>query len=226
MEIVEQLLDMQDLQYKAFHKGLVPDIPHERIIGVRMPKLHALAKSLQNTPQAANFLQKLPHRYYEEYNLHGLLIAQILDFNCCIAALNHLLPYVDNWCTCDLIRPKCFAAHHQALLPEIRSWLADSHPFTIRFGIEMLMVHFLGADFHPTQLEMVAAHGTHDHYYVRMMIAWYFATALAKQSQTTLPYLIEQRLPKWVHNKTIQKAIESYRIPNEMKDILRTLRIR
>lgn len=225
MKITEQLLAMQDLQYKAFHEKLVPDIPSERIIGVRMPKLRAFAKSLQDTPQATEFMLQLPHIYYEEYNLHALLVSQIPDFDHCIAALNHLLPYVDNWGTCDSIRPKCFAVHHKALLPEMQNWLASNEPFTVRFGIEMLMVHFLGADFDIAQLAMVAAQGDHTHYYVRMMVAWYFATALAKQPQATLPYLTEQRLPRWVHNKTIQKAIESYRIPNEMKAMLRTLRI-
>lgn len=153
------------------------------------------------------------------------MVSLIPDFDCCLTALNRLLPYVDNWGTCDSIRPKCFAAHHKALLSEIQGWLASSEPFTVRFGIEMLMVHFLAADFDAAQLAMVAAQGNHAHYYVRMMVAWYFATALAKQPQATLPYLTEQRLPKWVHNKTIQKAIESYRIPNEMKATLRTLRL-
>ncbi len=224
MDIVGQLFAIQDLQYKAFHEKLVPDIPSERIIGVRMPKLRALAKSLHNTPQAEAFMQQLPHTYYEEYNLHALLVSQITDFDSCITAVRQLLPYVDNWGTCDSIRPKCFAKHHAALLPEIQQWLASDQPFTIRFGMEMLMLHFLDADFDPSQLAMAAAHGNHAHYYVRMMLAWYFATALAKQPQAAMPYLTQQRLPQWVHNKTIQKAIESYRIPDEMKATLRTLR--
>lgn len=225
MESIQQrLFAMQDTTYRDFQSRLIPHIPQEQIIGVRMPALRLLAKSLGNTTEADAFLHTLPHIYYDENNLHGLLIGQMDDYDRCIAEIDRFLPYVDNWATCDSLRPKCFARHRMQLQDEIKRWLASDRPYTIRFGMEMLMVHCLDTYFDAAQLAAAAAHKDHEHYYVRMMLAWYFATALAKQPAHTLPYLQENRLPVWVHNKTIQKALESDRIPQDMKTMLRTLR--
>ena len=171
-----------------------------------------------------DFLSSLPHKYYDENNLHGFIIAEMKDYDRTIAEIDRLLPYIDNWATCDLIRPKLFSKNHDKLIKDIRRWMKSSKTYTIRFGIEMLMTHFLDDYFRPEYLEWVASI-TNDEYYVKMMVAWYFATALAKQYDATLPIIEQKRLASWTHNKTIQKAIESYRITDEQKEYLKGLKI-
>ena len=224
-QIQAELFSLQDAEYKAFHSKLMPTIDPDTIIGVRTPALRALARKIKTVPgiDLDLFKASLPHRYYEENNLHAFLIEQCRDYDTCIWELDCFLPYVDNWATCDMMRPKCFKKHTKELLCKIEQWLTSTHTYTVRFAIEMLMVYFLEENFEPKYLAMVAKIQS-DEYYINMMIAWYFATALAKQWDSTLQYLTEERLPLWVHNKTIQKAIESYRITQEQKEMLRRLR--
>lgn len=221
--VQEALFALQDPGYRDFHAKLIPTVNKADIIGVRTPQLRRFAKAFCKMPQKEQFLRSLPHRYYEENNLHGFLIEQIRDFDDCIAALNDFLPFVDNWATCDMMRPKIFAKHLPALLPQIDRWLHDAHPYTVRFGVEMLMCFYLDEAFQPQHLEKVAALRSEE-YYVNMMIAWYFATALAKQYDAALPYIKEHRLAVWTHNKAIQKATESYRITQAQKALLRGMK--
>ena len=222
-DIYECLLDMQEVTYGDFAAKLLPTIARERVIGVRLPLLHKYAKQIRGTEQAAQFMQDLPHKYLEEDHLHAYLISQMRDAQACFAALDAFLPYVDNWSVCDSLRPKILTCDRVALRAKIDAYMQSSHPYTVRFGIEMLMVYFLDENFSPEHLAAVAAVQSEE-YYVNMMIAWYFATALAKQWDRALLYLEQRRLPDWVHNKTIQKAIESYRITPAQKAYLRTLR--
>jgi len=222
-KIRKDLSHLQDLKYKDFHCRLIPTVDPETVIGVRAPALKAYAKSLYNTDVSA-FLDDLPHKYYDENNLHGLLVMNIRDYHECIAALDSFLPFVDNWATCDLLRPVSFKKHRTELLEEIKRWLASEHTYTIRFGLEMLMTHFLDEDFKPEYLDWAASIKSKE-YYVNMMLAWYFATALAKQWDAAIGYIENRRLSPWVHNKSIQKAIESYRISDDQKACLRTLKI-
>ena len=215
------LFSKQDLTYRDFQCNLMPTVAPETVIGVRTPELRKFAKSFAKTPEAMEFLAILPHCYYEENNLHGFLIASMPDFDRAVAALDDFLPYVDNWATCDLMRPKIFRKHLPELLEPIRRWLASGETYTIRFGMEMLMVFYLDDAFRPEYLDWVAGVKSSE-YYVNMMVAWYFATALAKQYDAALPYIQERRLASWTHNKAIQKAIESYRVTDEQKDYLRT----
>lgn len=222
--LLDSLLALQDLLYKEFQCGLMPTVDPDTVIGVRMPALRKLAKDFAETPEAAEFLKALPHRYYEENNLHGLLISAMRDYDRAVAALDAFFPYVDNWATCDLIRPKVFQKHLPELLEKIQVWLASDHTYTVRFGLEMLMTCYLDDAFRPEYLELAAGVRSGE-YYVNMMIAWYFATALAKQYDAALPYLRERRLDPWTHNKAIQKAIESCRVTGEQKAYLRTLKV-
>lgn len=222
MTLEETLLALREESYRDFHRKLVPNLPPETILGVRTPELRRLAKAL---PQPDRFRKNLPHRYFEENQLHAFSLEREKDFAAVVAQVDAFLPYVDNWATCDQLRPKVFAQHKGALLPHIWAWLASEHEYTVRFAIGMLMVHFLDEDFRPEYLARVAEI-RREEYYVRMMAAWYFATALAKQYNAALPYLTEGRLEPWVHNKTIQKALESFRISQERKAYLRTLRRR
>ena len=222
--LLDSLLALQDLLYKEFQCGLMPTVDPDTVIGVRMPALRKLAKDFAETPEAAEFLKALPHRYYEENNLHGLLISAMRDYDRAVAALDAFFPYVDNWATCDLIRPKVFQKHLPELLEKIQVWLASDHTYTVRFGLEMLMTCYLDDAFRPECLELAAGVRSGE-YYVNMMIAWYFATALAKQYDAALPYLRERRLDPWTHNKAIQKAIESCRVTGEQKAYLRTLKV-
>ncbi|MBP3392019.1 MAG: DNA alkylation repair protein [Clostridia bacterium] len=218
----QRLFQQQDLSYKNFHAKLMPTIDPDTIIGVRIPVLRKIAKDVYGTPEAVAFMAKLPHTYYEENNLHAFLIAQIPDFDTCVAAVDAFLPYIDNWATCDSLRPVCFRQHPAELLPWIQKWMASSAPYTVRFGIEMLMTYYLDDHFTTEYPKWVAGIQSGE-YYVNMMIAWYFATALSKQWAAVVPYLEGKSLPVWVHNKTIQKAVESYRITAEQKAYLRTL---
>ena len=223
MNITDELFALRDEKYAEFQAKLTPGIPVESFIGVRVPVVRQLAKKIKNTPEAEEFLKVLPHKYYDENMLHGLLISEIKDYEVCISETEAFLPYVDNWAVCDIMSPKIFAKHKRELLKSIRKWAASDRVYTIRFGIEMLMSHYLDADFAPEYLEIPAG-VISEEYYVNMMISWFFATALAKQWDATIVYLKENRLGDWVHNKTITKAIESYRITDEQKAYLRTLK--
>ena len=224
-EIREQLFEMQDGEYRLFQAKLMPGVPLDSIIGVRTPLLRKLAKQLWKADGADAFLSDLPHKYYDEYNLHGFIISECRDYEKAVRYLDELLPYVDNWATCDLLKPKAFGKNREALRRDIDRWLESDKTFTVRFGIEMIMSHFLDEDFAPEYLERVAEIRS-DEYYINMMIAWFFATALAKQWAAAIPYVEACRMDKWTHNKTIQKAIESYRITGEQKEYLRTLKIK
>lgn len=221
--IQEKLFALQDLNYRQFQAKLMPTVDLEQIIGVRMPALRKLAKELKGTAEAEAFLAALPHRYYDENNLHGLLLCARSSYEETVAGLEDFLPHVDNWATCDLLSPRAFRSHPPQLPEQIRRWLGSGDTYTVRFGLEMLMSFYLDECFRPEYLDW-AAEVKSEEYYVRMMVAWYFATALAKQYDAALPYLTSRRLEQWTHNKTIQKAVESYRITPEQKDALRALR--
>jgi len=224
-EIQRWLFELQDLGYKEFSSKLMPTVNPETVIGVRTPELRKLAKEYSKTPEAMAFLKILPHTYYEENNLHGFLIETIKDYDTAIAAVDTFLPFIDNWATCDLMSPKVFKQHLPELYEKIKVWLKSDRTYTVRFGIGMLMSFYLDEQFRPDMLELVAGIRSEE-YYINMMIAWYFATALAKQYDAALPYIQNQRLEKWTHNKAIQKAIESYRISDESKAYLRTLKVK
>ena len=221
--ILNSLLAQQDLEYQAFQCRLMPTVDPRTVIGVRTPVLRKLAKAWKAVPETAAFLQALPHYYYEENNLHGLLLNELSDYEEAVDGLNRFLPFVDNWATCDLLSPRAFQRHPPQLPGQIHTWIHSGQVYTIRFGIGMLLRFYLDEAFRPDYLDW-AAGACCDEYYVNMMVAWYFATALAKQYDVTLPWLQQQRLSPWVHNKTIQKAVESYRITPEQKTYLRTLR--
>lgn len=217
------LFALQDPGYHDFQCALMPTIDPATVIGVRTPDLRRYARTFQHAPEAAAFLRTLPHRWYEENNLHCILISAIPDFDDCMEAVNAFLPYVDNWATCDMLSPKALARCPEQLMNAIPHWLGSGHTYTIRFGIGQLMHHFLDADFTAACPAMVASVQSGE-YYVNMMRAWYFATALAKQYESILPWLSEHRLDRWTHNKSIQKAIESRRISPEHKQELKKLR--
>lgn len=219
-----ELLSMRDEAYRDFSCKLIPTVDANTVIGIRTPVLRKFAKAFARTDAAADFLAALPHTYYEENLLHGMLISMERDFDAVCGALDAFLPYVDNWAVCDQTIPKVFAACPPPLLPKIRQWLADTHPYTIRFGVGMLMKFYLGDSFSPEILDMVAALRSAE-YYVNMMIAWFFAEALVKQYDAALPYLRSYRLAPWTHNKAIQKATESYRISDAQKAFLRTCKV-
>ena len=201
----------------------MPGIAKETIIGIRTPVLRNFVKEFRKTEDAKRFLAELPHQYYEENNIHMMLIAQIRDYETCIEEINRFLPYINNWATCDLPQPKCFGAHKKELLQEVHKWIASNETYTIRYGIGTLMRFYLDEDFDPSYVALVARVKSEE-YYVNMMIAWYLATALAKQWESVIPYLEQRKLPEWVHRKTIQKAVESYRITPEQKVYLKSLR--
>lgn len=224
-DIQKRLFELQDKKYKEFHSRLMPTVNPDTIIGVRTPMLRKLAKELSKKPEYMEYIHMLPHTWYDENNLHGFLIESLKDYNVCVEAINEFLPYVDNWATCDLMSPKVFKKHRQELLQQIKIWIKSEHTYTIRYGIGMLMTHYLDEDFKEEYLECAASIYSEE-YYVNMMIAWYFATALAKQPQAALPYIEEKRLEAWTHNKAIQKAVESYRISAEQKAYLKTLKVR
>lgn len=224
-DIQEHLVSMQDIPYRDFQAKLMPTIEKDRIIGIRVPALRAYAKEVTKNMDVEPFLTDLPHYYYEENNLHGFIIAMTKDFDTCLAQIEAFLPYIDNWATCDMGAPKVFARQKEKLLPHIDRWLQSEHTYTIRFGINMLMRLFLDDDFKVEYAEKVAEVKSEE-YYVNMMIAWYLATALAKQYDAIIPFLEQQVLEPWTHNKTIQKACESYRITSEQKKYLRTLKVK
>lgn len=219
----EHLFSMQDLEYRAFHSRLMPTIDTEKVIGVRVPELRKFAKQFAKEADAEEFLKILPHRYYEEDNLHAFLLEQIENFPDTLAQVDRFLPYIDNWATCDMLHPKIFEKHREALLVAVRKWMHAKEVYVVRFGIGMLMRYFLDDAFTEEYPEWVAEI-RREEYYINMMIAWYFATALAKQYEKTVCYLEKNRLDLWIHNKAIQKAIESNRIPPERKAYLRALK--
>lgn len=222
-EIQKHLFELQDMAYRDFHSRLMPGIDKETIIGIRVPVLRKYAKSIAGTELSEKFIKELPHRYYEENNLHMMLITRIKDYDRCLLEIERFLPYIDNWATCDFPAPKCFENHKEDLLPVIKRWIASSETYTIRYGIGMLMRLYLDADFDPEYVRIVAEVKS-DEYYVNMMIAWYMATALAKQWDAVIPYIEEHHMSDWVHRKTIQKAVESYRITDEQKRYLKGYR--
>jgi 3-methyladenine DNA glycosylase AlkD len=223
MEILKKLFELQDKEYANFQSKLTPNIPKEQFIGVRVPEVRKLAKQYIKENELKEFFNSLPHNYYDENMLHGLLISEIKDYDECIKEVDKFLPYVDNWAVCDIMSPKIFKKHKQELLPKIKEWSLSSKIYTCRFGIEMLMSHFLDEDFQPEYLKIPAK--VHlEEYYVQMMIAWFYATSLAKQWDDTIIYLTENKLDTWIHNKTIQKACESYRITDEQKKHLKSLK--
>ena len=224
-QIREDLFRMQDLTYRDFQSRLLPTVAPETLIGVRTPALRDYAKRLGKTEDAAAFLQKLPHTYFDENQLHAFLLCEMKDFERCMDEVNRFLPYIDNWATCDQMSPKVFKKHRAALLAQIPAWLASEKSYTVRFVVGMLMQHFLDEDFAPAYPDMVAALRSEE-YYVNMMIAWYFATALAKQYEAALPFLENRRLSPWTHNKAIRKAVESFRVTPEQKAYLRSLKIK
>lgn len=224
-DLQQRLFDMRDEGYAMFQSRLTPGIAPETIIGIRIPALRAFAKEYIAASASKDFLEALPHRFYDENMLHGLLISIIKDYKECLALTEAFLPYIDNWAVCDIMKPKVFGKHKQHLLSAIRRWCTSSHTYTCRFGLGMLMTHYLDDDFNPAYHE-IAASIKSEEYYVKMMIAWYFATALAKQWDQTISYVTDYRLGEWVHNKTIRKACESYRITPEQKDFLRRFIIR
>ena len=223
MNVTERLFELQDKAYGDFHSGLVPNISREKIIGVRVPDARRLAKEYGKDSECRDFLRALPHKYYDENMLHGILLSGLKDYEECVQAVGEFLPYVDNWAVCDILSPKIFRKHRTELIAKVREWSASEKTYTCRFGLEMLMTHYLDEDFRPEYLEIPAGVCSEE-YYVNMMIAWFFATALAKQWDAAIPYLQDNRLGAWVHNKTIQKARESFRITQEQKAYLKTLR--
>jgi 3-methyladenine DNA glycosylase AlkD len=223
MSVYERLLEVKDEGYRDFQAKLVPNISPDTIIGVRTPDMRAVAKEVFSSKERDEFLNDLPHKYYEENLVHFFVISLIKDFDECIAATERFLPYVDCWPVADQATPKSFKKNHEKLLPYIKKWIADEHVYTARFGIRMLMNEFLGDDFKEEYLEIVSSKKGDD-YYLKMMVAWYFATALAKRYEETVPYLEDRRLDEWVHKKAIQKAIESYRVTDEHKEYLKSLR--
>lgn len=219
-ELQQKLFSMADPAYRDFHSALMPTVDKENIIGVRVPQLRKLAKEISHTCAAKDFMTQLPHRYYEENNLHAFLIALIKDYDECIKELDRFLPYVDNWATTDGMSPKALKKQPVRLLEKIKIWLQSEHTYTVRFAIKCLMDFYLDENFSEEILSLVASVKSEE-YYINMCCAWFFATALAKQYDATIPYIEEKRLTPWVHNKTIRKAIESYRISGEIKEKLR-----
>ena len=223
-EIRQSLFELQDIKYRDFQAKLIPGKDTETMIGVRTPELRKLAKQMLKREEIGEFLRDLPHRYFDEDQLHAFIVSGIKEYGKCMEELMRFLPFVDNWATCDQMSPGVFKKHKPELLTQIREWLGSDHTYTVRFGIGMLMQYFLDDDFDPAYPELVA--GVHsEEYYINMMIAWYFATALAKQYDAVLPFIEGRRLDPWTHNKTIRKAVESYRISDEQKEYLRSLKV-
>ena len=223
-DLHRKLYDLQDLKYRDMQIKIIPTVEPESVIGVRTPELKSIAKDILKDGNYKGFLEELPHRYFEENQLHAFIISGIKDLNECMEDLETFLPYVDNWATCDQMSPKIFRKHKDVLLSHIEEWVNSEKTYTVRFGVGMLMEHFLDDDFDPLYPELVAKLRSEE-YYVNMMIAWYFATALAKQYESILPFIEEKRLDDWTHNKAIQKSMESRRITEEQKLYLKSLKV-
>ena len=224
-KIRKELHGLQDLKYRNLQVQIIPSVKPDSIIGVRTPELRKMAKELAGKEGTEAFLADLPHRYFEENQLHVFILSGMKDFAACLGALERFLPHVDNWATCDQMSPRVFRKHRPELMQSIDRWIASGKTYTVRFGLGMLMEHYLDEDFDPAYPEKAAAVRSGE-YYVNMMTAWYFATALAKQYDSVLPFIEEHRLDPWTHNKAIQKAVESYRITPEQKEYLKSLKIR
>ena len=223
-EIREQLFQLKEEKYQKFQSKLIPSINPDSMIGVRTPYLKKIAKDFRKREGIEKFLKELPHEYFEENQIHAFFIAEEKNMEECVKEVNLFLPYVDNWATCDQLNPKVFKFYKKELMEEIKVWLNSEEEYTVRFGIKMLMDHFLDKDYLKEYSDMVAKIAREE-YYIRMMIAWYFATALAKQYENSLSYFTEKTLEKWIHNKALQKAMESNRIENKKKEYLKTLKI-
>lgn len=229
-EIIRKLFSLQDEKYRDFQIKLVPGITKEQMIGIRTPDLRALAKEIAATPDTASaFLQELPHKYFEENLIHFFIVSLIKDFDECINQVEKFLPYVDCWPVCDQASPKVFKKNHEKLLPLVKNWISSDHIYTSRYGMRILMNEFLGEDFKTEYADLVVSRmsrkGEAEDYYLKMMAAWYFATALAKNWDQVLPFIEERRLDPWTHNKAIQKALESFRVSDEHKEYLRKLKV-
>lgn len=222
-EIRKQLFEFQDVKYKDFQKNLIPTVDPESIIGVRTPELRKYAKQLVKENKTDEFLSDLPHKYFDENQLHAFILSELKDYEKCVEEVCRFLPYVDNWATCDQMSPNVFKKHRTELMEYIKQWLESDKTYTVRFAIGMLMQHYLDDEFDIGYAEMVQEVKSEE-YYINMMIAWYFATALAKQYDNILPILEQNRLDVWTHNKVIQKAVESYRIMPEQKAYLKSLK--
>ena len=222
-DLHKKLYSLQDLKYRDMQIRIIPTVDPKSIIGVRTPELRAIAKEMLKEGDYSDFLKALPHGYFEENQLHAFIISGIKDMDVCMKELEIFLPYVDNWATCDQMSPKIFKKHREELLHHIEKWIRSDRTYTVRFAIGMLMEHFLDEDFDPVYPDMVAALRSEE-YYINMMIAWYFATALAKQYESIIPYIEKRKLDQWTHNKAIQKSVESYRITDEQKKYLKTLK--
>lgn len=219
----QQLFVLQDEEYRDFHSKLMPNIPKEDVIGIRVPVLRKFAKEFAKSDEKEKFLKELPHRYYEENNLHMMLLVEMKDYDGCMQEMERFLPYINNWATCDFPAPKCFEKYKNYVLEHIKIWIKSSQTYTVRYAIGMLMRLFLEDDFSAEYPQMVAGVSSEE-YYINMMIAWYFATALAKQWDAVIPYIEQRKLSPWVHRKTIQKAVESYRITPGQKEYLKSFR--
>ncbi len=224
-QIQEKLFDLQDLGYKEFHSKLMPTVCKDKIIGVRVPQLRKLAKELNKSELKAEFLNTLPHKYYEEDNLHAFLIEQIKDYDECILRLDDFLLFVDNWATCDMMTPKVLGKNLALLYEKIVEWTKSEHTYTVRFAIVTLMKFFMDERLEEKHLKLLLSINS-DEYYINMAIAWYLATALSSRWEIVVPYIESKKFNKWVHNKAIQKSVESYRITPEQKEYLRTLKIK
>ena len=222
-QLQQELFVLQDEKYRDFHSKLMPNIPKEDVIGIRVPVLRKFAKEFAKSDEKEKFLKELPHRYYEENNLHMMLLVEMKDYDECMQEIERFLPYINNWATCDFPAPKCFEKHKADVLERIKIWIKSPQTYTVRYAIGMLMRLFLEDDFSVEYLQMVAEVSSEE-YYINMMIAWYFATALAKQWDEVIPYIEQRKLSPWVHRKTIQKAVESYRITPEQKEYLKSFR--
>ena len=220
----ERLMELQDTGYRDMQKKIIPTVNPDSIIGVRTPALRALAKEILKSGDYKVFLNELPHKYFEENQLHAFILSGMKDFDECMDELEKFIPFVDNWATCDQMSSKVFKKHKDELLKHIKVWIKSDKTYTVRFGVGMLMEHFLDEDFDLKYPEM-AARIRSDEYYVNMMIAWYFATGLAKQYESIIPFIEQKRLAPWTHNKAIQKSVESYRITDEQKAYLKSLKV-
>ena len=224
MDIIQKLFEFQDIKYRDFVSKLIPNLSIESMVGVRLPHVKKLAKELVKSGEYVSFVNVLPHTYFDEYHLHAYIVSEIQDFDTFIVEIEKLLPYIDNWSVCDSLRPRCFAKNKEKAILHIKQWLKSEHIYTQRFAIEMLMVHFLNDDFKEEYHNLVIKVEC-DAYYLKMMVAWYFATALAKQYDATLPYIENYSIKdKWTHNKAIQKALESYRVSDDKKAHLKCLK--
>lgn len=223
--IQKKLFELQDLKYRDFHSKLMPTVCKDKIIGVRVPQLRKFSKELNKSELKEDFLNSLPHKYYEEDNLHAFLIEQINDFDECISALDNFLLFIDNWATCDMLTPKVLGKNSDLLYKKIQEWVKSEHAYTVRFAVVTLMKFFMDESLDKNHLNLLLSIKS-DEYYINMSIAWYLATALSSGWDLVIPYIENQKFDKWVHNKAIQKANESYRITKEQKDYLKTLKVK